>query len=248
MKKSLFIFFVILCINFLPLNVKAEESVILSETTKYYKTITYNIAPNMISMNENNSGLSYTTEVTKEEYDSANVAISRNSSTTVETTYEMMTTTISTSGNYYRYKNRLVWKNIPKVRSYDIIGIGFLSSVKVKGSTYFSQYYCAESGGCTTTTTHYPQTFTTGAATTFKLPTGNLYQLDQTFYFDVEKNTNYTVINQTINGDYAHATKTVTLNDAKNYTMNAYRILHDSSVSDKFDTIDSAEATWNGNW
>lgn len=246
MKRSLFIFFVILGIVLFPKNTYAETEKVLVETTKYYKTVTFLGSDNTYILNNNK--LSTTTEITEEEYNNSNTLIRTNSSTTIETTYKKMTATITANGNYYRYKNRLVWKNIPKVRSYDIIGIGFQTSVKIKGNTYFSQNYCVVNSGCTTTTTNSPKIFANGAGTSFKIPTGDLYQLDQTFYFDVEKNTQYTIINQTINGDYAHATSSISLANSKKYTMDFDKIELDTSVVNNYDTISSAQATWSGTW
>ncbi len=246
MKRSLFIFLMVLGILVFPKIAKAETELVLAETTKYYKTITFLGTTNTYSLN--NNSISTTTEITEEEYNNSNVLLRTNSSTTIETTYKKMTATITANGNYYRYKNRLVWKNIPKVRSYDIIGIGFQTSVKVKGDTHFSQTYCVVSNGCTTTTTNYPKIFTNGAGTSFKIPTGDLYQLDQTFYFDVEKNTQYTIINQTINGDYAHATSSISLANSKKYVMDLDKLELENSIVDKYDTISSAEATWSGTW
>ncbi len=176
---------------FIPKSVLAEEDFEpISEVTKYYKTVTYNSNHSV-----NNNDLNYidsnsvTYEITEEEYNSIeenNLVIA--SSGTTETTYKQMTTSILTNGSYYRYKNELTWKNIPTSRSYDIIGIGFFSTVKVRSnSTHFSMSYCYTDGSCYTNTTNYPQIFSKGAGTTFKLPTGALRSLKQTFYFDVEK-------------------------------------------------------------
>ena len=246
MKRSLFIFFVTLGNILFPKNTYAEKEKDLVEITKYYKTVTFLASDNTYILNNNK--LSTTTEITEEEYNNSNTLIRTNSSTPIETTFKKMTATITANGNYYRYKNRLVWKNIPKVRSYDIIGIGFQTSVKIKGNTYFSQNYCVVNSGCTTTTTNSPKIFANGAGTSFKIPTGDLYQLDQTFYFDVEKNTQYTIINQTINGDYAHATSSISLANSKKYTMDFDKIELDTSVVNNYDTISSAQATWSGTW
>ena len=154
MKKvwGLILFSTLISMLFLT-TCKAEDN-ILSTSTKYYKTTYYESTLN---------SWSYTNEITKEEFDSAAIIEKPksilSSSATIETTYKKMTTTISQNGNYYKYKNVLMWKNMPSTRSYDIIGIGFYPSVKVNGSTHFEQYYCFTSGSCTTTTTNYPQTY-----------------------------------------------------------------------------------------
>lgn len=243
MKKT--VLFIIAFILLLPIIVSAEEIDSSHEETKYYKTMTYE---NM-ELGEKQI-ITLTTEITQEEYDNVNVEtvnISRASAST-ETTYKKMTTTITQNGNYYRYKNRLVWKNIPKVRSYDIIGIGFLASVKVKGNTFFEQDYCYDSGSCYTSTTNYPQTFSTGVGTSFAIPTGDLSSLSQTFYFDVEKNTSYTIVSQKAYGDYSHATSTVSLANSKKYSVASGGISLDTTIYNSYDAINKATASWSGSW
>ena len=223
---------------------KAEENIVY-EDTKYYKTINYRLL-------SNEKEFSYTTIVSKEEFDNADLMENSKStlsnSATVETTYKKMTTTIVQNGSYYKYKNVLMWKNIPSTRSYDIIGIGFYPSVKVKGSTHFEQYYCYTSGSCTTTTTNYPQVFSTGAGTSFLLPNGNLSSLKQTFYFNVEKNTSATIIRQVAAGDYSHATSSISLSNSKKYSINSNGILLNGSVVNYYDEISQATAIWEGTW
>lgn len=241
-----------LCFLFLPSLVWAEtesDFVIVSENTKYYKTVTYRNSQ-LYSLNNNVS--SETFEISEVEYNSIqpdSLVLLSNYSGEVETTYKSMTTTISTNGSYYRYKVVLNWKNIPSTRSYDIIGIGFLGSVKVRNNLNFQQYYCVTSSGCTTSTTNYPQIFSSGAGTTFKLPTGNLYSLKQTLYFDVEKNTTSTIILQEAYGDYSHATSSISLTNAKKYSVVAnVGISLNSSITSYYDTISVAKAGWSGTW
>ena len=217
-----------------------ETYKLLSQTTKYYKTITY----------EDSSSKSITYEITKKEFDSVDINDLKSNPTTYETTYKSMTTSILSSGNYYRYKNVLTWKNIPSTRSYDIIGIGFNQTVKVRSnSMYFDQYYCVSGGSCSTIYEHYPQTFISGAGASFQLPSGSLNTLVQTFYFDVEKNTNNTIYSQTAYGDYSHATSTISLNNSKKYSViHSSGIVLDSSISSYYDSIPTATAIWTGSW
>ena len=219
-----------------------DDFVLVSEETKYYKTIT--------PIFSSSDSQSVTYEITKEEYDTANVE-QRSNPTTYETTYKSMTSSILANGSYYRYKNVLNWKNIPATRSYDIIGIGFYQTVKVhNNTTHFSQYYCYSSGaGCFTTTTNYPQIFVGGAGTSFKLPTGNLSTLQETFYFDVEKNTTGTITTQKAYADYSHATTSVSLTDSKKYSVDGSGGIYlNSSISSYYDAMSTAIATWNGSW
>lgn len=239
--KRICLFIIAFVFLFVPSIVFAEEDFeLLSEETKYYKTITSKVDKNR----------SLTFEITKEEYDTVNPNESRSNPTTHETTYKSMTSSILANGSYYRYKNVLNWKKMPANRSYDIIGIGFLQSVKVhSNTTYFSQYYCYTSGGCYTTTTNYPQIFVSGAGTSFLLPSGNLNTLRETFYFDVEKNTNNTITTQKAYADYSHATSSVTLTNSQNYSViQSGGIVLDTSISSYYDSMATAVATWTGSW
>ena len=174
----------IFSVVFIPTFVFASDDndfEILSENTKYFKTITYSNVNSLLRLNALPYSESF--EVSKEEYELANenssITLADYSGTT-ETTYKKMTTTIASNGNYYRYKVVLNWKNIPSTRSYDIIAIGFYSNLRVNSSLNFKQEYCYSSGSCSSSTTNYPQTFDAGAGTTFKLPTGDLSSLKQT--------------------------------------------------------------------
>lgn len=245
MKKRLFIFLLV-SLFVMPVFVSAEENndfSLVSEETKYYKTVT--------PLFSSSSSHSTTYEISKEEYDAVDLENLRSNPTTYETTYKSMTSSILQNGSYYRYKNVLTWKKMPSTRSYDIIAIGFLPTVKIhNNTTYFSQYYCYSSGaGCYTTTTNYPQVFSAGAGTSFALPTGGLSTLQQTFYFDVEKNTTNTINTQVSYADYSHATSTVSLNDSKKYTVSGSgAIFLNTSISSYYDSMSTAIATWNGTW
>ncbi|MBQ7789713.1 MAG: hypothetical protein IJ399_00465 [Bacilli bacterium] len=225
---------------FLPFLVKAEENDEQYYITKYYKTVTYN---NFISTFYNNS---ITTEITEEEYNNADTSQSK--SATVETTYKKLTSSIAANGSNYRYKAELIWKIIPSVRSYDIIGIGFYQNVKVKNNNlYFNQEYCLSSGSCYNSSINYPQIFSNGAGTSFALPSGSLSSLKETLYFDVEKNTSATITSQLAASDYSHATSTISLANSKKYSVNANGISL-NGVSSYYDNINAAKAYWSGSW
>lgn len=245
MKKRIkYLLFVVLLL--IPVITNAHSFNVVSEETKYFRTITPYTDVSLCSVED---AFSLTTEISEEEYNNVDITdISLASSGYTETTYKKMTTSILSNGSYYRYKNRLVWKNMPKVRSYDIIGIGFLSTVRINGSAYFEQYYCPEYSSCVSSTSHNPQTFTNGAGTTFKLPSGTLTQLEQTYYFDVEKNTTATIISQAAYGDYSHATSSVSLTTGKKYIVGTNGIVLNSSVIDYYDSITKATANWSGSW
>ena len=117
LKKMLF--FVLLLF---PILVAAaeDEGEIVAIAEKYYKTVT--ILNNSEVMRAANLGemSSITTEITKFEYDSAQVEENSNTNTrsniingTIETTYKKLRTTISQYADLYLYKSVLTWKNIP---------------------------------------------------------------------------------------------------------------------------------------
>ncbi|MBQ7105144.1 MAG: hypothetical protein IJN90_04735 [Bacilli bacterium] len=211
---------------------------IVSSNEKYFKTTTINFST------------SYTEEISKEEYEFSNIneGISPRISSYISTEYKKMTTSILSNGSYYRYKVVLDWKKMPKVRSYDIIGIGHNSSVKMAGSPTFNLKYCTEISTCTTTTTATKQSFSNGAGASFKLPTGDFVTLQVTFYYNVEKNSNSTLYSQTAYGDYSHATSSVTANQAKQYSVDTSGIVLNSSVYNYYDSISTASVSWSGNW
>lgn len=250
MKKNFILAFVVASIMFVfPILVNAETVTDdYVETTKYLKTVTH-YGNNFLLSNNINSSMTY--EVSENEYDNAGdkPIITRDASGAVETTYKRMTVSIAKNGSYYRYKNILVWKTIPSQRSYDIIGIGFYSNLKLHSSVNFIQEYCYSGGSCTSSTSHNPQTFTAGAGTTFKLASGSLSTLKATIYFDLEKKTSATLVSQDAYGDYSHATSSISLTNAKKYSVvGSSGIVLDSSITSYYDSMGCAHAHWTGTW
>lgn len=254
MYKKISYVFVFVCILILPICTFAltEENdfYTISETKKYYKTVEYSDNSILITPFSLKNTISATYEITKEEYDEVdnNNGFTTLNSTVVNTSYKEMTTSISSNGSVYRYKNVLNWKQMPSTRSYDIIGIGYLGSVKASSNIYFNQKYCTSLTDCKTTTTGTIQRFQAGIGVSFKLPTGSINSLTQTLYFDVEKNTSETIIKQTAYGDYSHATSTISSSNAKKYDVSGSGILLNSSITDYYDEISYARATWSGTW
>lgn len=223
---------------------ESEDFEIVSQIERYYKTVT-NGSPIHLNVSAKTTK-SY--EVTKEEYESAEQLIQTRGAASTETTYKKLTTTILSNGSVYRYKAVLNWKQIPTVRSYDTIGIGYYTSVRYNSNLNFNQTYCLTNGTCKTLTTYYPQYFSTGTSATFKVPEGSLSSLSQTIFFDVNKNTNATITSQAAYGDYSHATKNVTVAQAKNFTMGTSGILFNDGIGNYYDDIMPAVATWSGSW
>lgn len=245
--------FILMPISIFAKEVDEDGFEVVSKEEKYYKTVTPNndsaYALKNIGSLSNNNNLDYTVEITKEEYDNYDENQAQPyTSCTIETGMKKLTTYILTNGSYYRYKAVLNWKTFPKVRSYDTIAIGHYASVEKIGSVHFSQTYCDLNNNCRTIQAYYPQTFITGSAATFKVPSGDLSSLSQTIYFDVQKSVDATVISQKASGDYAHAIKTVTVAQAKNFSVSTLGINFKDSSFNLYDEISPATALWKGNW
>ena len=266
--KKIFVTLIALAVVFTPVFVKADnhnnenlnnekEEVILSQETKYSKTVTEyeNVVRDSygnISSADIVSSRSY--EITEEEYNNADLenAVVNRSYTTVETVYKRMTTYLLYENGTYRYKNQVNWLNFPQARNYDIIGIGHYGSVSVSGTPYFLMEYYTVSGAHYYGYFHYNQNFTYGSSATFPLPLENLSSLTVTYYYDVQKtNPNSTIYSQAAFGDYSHSVNTnYSLSDVVNHhvvNQNAGIVL-DATIYNYFDTIDEADVYWSGSW
>lgn len=248
MKKIFFAFLAVFSIMLIPNVALAQENSTddlkkLSETVKYYKTIE---SSNVQMFGANSPNKGYTVEISKKEYDNGTSVDSIKAS--VETNYKKMTTTIYQNGNYYRYQTKLEWKTMPKNRSYDIIAIGINPSVSIASLVSFNQYYCFTNGECKNNSAHYGKTTSNGGGASFKIPSGDLTVLNSTIYFDVKKNVSATILRQDAYGDYSHATSSVSSSQSQNYSINSLGINLNGAISNSYDSIPVAQATWNGNW
>lgn len=224
------------------LNNTVEENVLISQTVKYFKTTASNNSSMLYSLGKSTY---YTEEITKEEYDNSNYSTQ---STSIETTYKKLTTTISQKGSYYHYDVQLNWKNMPKVRSYDIISLSFYESV-TPFNISFRQKYCESISSCTTETNYTQHLESDGVSAIFKLPSSTtINSLSSNLSFDVRKTTSATVLKQRLVGDYAHATSSVSLATAKKHSLSLSGISLDSSISSNYDTINEAIVNWSGSW
>lgn len=167
----------------------------------------------------------------------------------IETTYKQMRTTIAAAGSYYRYKVTLTWKQMPAVRSYDIIAIGIEPSVQIVANPTFNQTYCVNTS-CTNTSAINNRVYdNTGGGASFALPTStSITSLRQTLYFDVQKRGSSILNEMYAYGDYAHAVKTIGSNAATGYDINQAGIILSSSIANYYDTINTADAVWTGSW
>ena len=226
---------------------KDLHGTVVSDTTNYYRDTYFYSLGNITSTS---------TSITEEEYNnyvpsliSSNYNL-RSYDGYVETSYKKMRTKIIQVGNHYRYKNTLDWKQLPSVRSYDIIGIGLESSVVSHNNVQFQQTYCATTPNCTSSTTSIINNPITGAGAAFKLPTGTYVKLQSFIYYDVYKrNSNQTNVTLNAYGDYSHAIESVTQSEASySYTVNQSGNDLDYTIITKYDEIPEAEAQYNVVW
>lgn len=216
---------------------KNIKSTLVSTDLKYYKTVYTGL-----------DGESYSTEITKSEYDNQSMI---NTYATVTTEYKTMVTNISKNDDdTFRFKVSVMWNRMPSTRSYDIIGIGYLDSeIYISSLINFSYIYCMPDASCTTSGLYYDiKNTSTGAAKVYKLPTGDIRSLGATLYYDVSKtDVNKTVTVLRMYGDYAHATKKISSGYDK-YLINYNGIQLDSSISNYYDEIPYADSFWTGTW
>lgn len=213
---------------------KDLPATLLAKNSKYYKTVYTGL-----------DGQSYSTEITKDEYNNQGSMDPRG---TVTTEYKEMVTVISQNGNYYRYKVTVGWKQLPATRSYDIIGIGFDDDVYIASSVYFNYSYCVSSGDCTTSTIyHDKKKISTGGSAVYKLPGNEARSLTAVLYYDVAKNTTDTITGLHMYGDYSHATETVGYSQYTDYTITHNGIVLGDSIV-YYDAIPCAVASWGGTW
>jgi hypothetical protein len=217
-----------------------DDAFVEAEAHRYYKTVYSEIDGSVIS-NE---------EITKYEFDHANLNCRGDGE--VVTGYKDLTSTITyLASNAKRFRASLHWLSIPSKRSYDIIGAGFSdANIYVSsGAPSLETTYCTSSTNCTTVNSGYNYKVTaSGAGASFQLPSGYIISLYSTIYYSVKKNTSNTITYLRMAGDYAHATSTVTSNQAKQYSLGYDGLYLDGSIMSYYDAMDAAVATWYGSW
>ena len=254
--KKILLGLIVLAFIISPKLVNAQEvgqGTKIAETKKYIKTVTTMDAAALYGYSSNtvNWAHSQSVEITEDEYNA--VTGTRDlvlvGSAAVETTYKVMTTAIWDIGGAYQYVNLLHWKIMPSVRSYDIIGISHYSNVYALTTPYFQEYYCYTGGSCSTAGTHIPRNGTYGDSSVFPLNTGNINYLDISIWFNIGKTNPSETFNELYaGGDYAHATSYISSSTASNYSMSVGGINLDSSISNYYDSIQSAYVFANVNW
>lgn len=213
---------------------KDLSATLLSRNQKYYKTVypTY--------------GNSYTVEVTEDEYyNHDNTSIQG----LIETNYKTIVSTISSvNSTTSRFKVTESWSNIPSTKSYDVIGIGFDGNIHINNVITFNYTYYVSSGAYYTESTYFYKLYSeTGGSTTFKLP-NSFVGLSSMMYYNVVKDTGANVSSLYMCGDYAHATTSVTGNQAASHGIGIGGIDFSSSVVNKFDETPCAYSTANVSW
>ena len=218
-------------------NNKNLDAKLISQTTRYYKTITPAY------------GLGYDVEVTEDEYNNSETERTELTRGYVETTYKTITSSISQNGSKYRYNVSTLWKSMPSNKSYDIIGIGFSNPVYINSSVYFNFTYADSSWNYTTSTQYYNKKSTgTGGAAVYKIPNISLKSLSASLYYDVSKNTGNTITSLAICGDYAHATSSVSVGNVADYSIGVSGISLGVSLAGLYDATPCAMEYASVNW
>jgi hypothetical protein len=201
-----------------------DEARLLNKNIKYYKTV----VPYY--------GASYTTEATYEEYLNY---INNSQPLDYSATYwqEFESIIIYKNAEKYRYKISTNWLDIPPNYSYDVIGIGFLDDVYINSNLFFRYDWDYSDFTHYHSTVNYgSQISATGGSIVYELPT-NIVGLQATLYYDVSKETNDTITELNMCGDYAHADYTVTQFQAANHAISYWGIGFDSSVVGYYNAI-----------
>lgn len=254
MKHKIFlilILFVPICI--VNASEVQESETIISENIRYFKTTTFYTSNDYSkqTFKENNSFFTETIEITEEEYykKESNNPIVINSYNIIETTYKKLKVSISEDGDNYKYKAELEWKNMPKIRSYDNIGIGFYKSVKAL-SINFNTYYCLNDGNCYTSSSYYAKNSDGGVGATFKLPTSTeVKSIKSTLTANIVKNVqDATIIEQVATAEYVHAQKSISSTLARNYIIGITGIDLTSENSSYYDNMGIVTTKITCNW
>jgi len=228
------------------INNKDIDATLISEEDQYYKTTNKIKNGNKISTFKLITENQYHNETKNYNY------ISYGYDGIVETEYKHMHTSIIKIDEYqYRYKITLNWLKIPKVRSYDIIGIGIQPAyVKINSSIYAKQNYTYKNGTIKESITCIPIESKNGGSAIIKLPKGKIKKLSSYLYFNIKKvNDNNIVTHMEAGGDYAHAIKQTSYKNALKHTINYSKgIQLEHKIQKYYDGINVATASWYGIW
>lgn len=220
---------------------------VVSTNDKYYKVITnYDKHNNVISTR--------TEEINKNIYNNHSLIFNEISPLSVdgysETSYKKMRTQIILLTYGYRYKMTIEWKNMPRVRSYDIIGIGIDNNVYISSNVIFQQNYCYSNGSCSSSNASNIKKTSTGGAALFKLPSSSsITSMDSYLYFMIDKTSSSTTINKMYAyGDYSHAIENTSSSNTNYYSISNGGLNLYSSIINSYDAVPVTKAEWTGTW
>lgn len=237
---------------------------IVSQIVKYYKTITINNTNIISSTGHQYLPISETYEITEEEYNRGDETLDKTNSSqdgVVTTEYKKMTTTIIKNGSYYRYKNDLQWRKMPKVRSYDIQSIGIDTNVSVvpssKKFTLFADIKDNDNKVCVVETSSSGtwNVNSLGALITFPLKSDTsskkVFDMSSTMYFDVQKTTNVKIVTLNAYGNYKHAQKKVDSSVGGGVSVGldgtiSFGISVSTTTRESYDSMSTAQAVVTG--
>lgn len=183
---------------------KDKSGYLISDDTKYYLTITAE-KNNQFYSNSINNLISYTYEISKEDFENENfnyslpVLLDVNPST-IETNAKKLETKINyiPSTNRYKIQNKITWKNnkMPKNRSYENFGIRLSDGIQPVSGSKFGYVYYSMYNTCLGTNTNYSTNLSSngtwkyaadGYAVSFNLPKNSIYS----FNYDPFYNTSW---------------------------------------------------------
>lgn len=186
--------------------------------------------------------------LSKEEYDANKnlygevVAYSEEQIKLEKAYYKSMNTIIiKLSNGNFRYKVNLVWSQMPKIRSYDVIGIGIENNVNIIGNINSSLLY-SKSGNQYLVNSTYNKISNSGVYSIFKLPEWEVNEMNISLHFDVKTTGGSSI---TAYGDYSHAIKNISLTNAKRAQVNESGIFLPNDILNYYDNISVVKATRN---
>lgn len=242
MKKKLIILFAILLINAISTTfVYAQENSALHKTqsgifieNSIYKKLCEIYSENYI---ETISQKEYEI-ITSSDLDEVKINEYYDPGTITRGSYfssNAKTIRIVKNGNYITLM--AAWKNVPNIKSYDVIAIR-LDNVSLNGEFTFKQMYISN-GKLTASYDSYKQSFSNGFGSSFKVKNGSSLELSLTFMVSGSGK---------IYGSYQHASTTATLEESKKYTISHLGygkvIKFNDNVKNKYDAMPGVDISF----
>lgn len=219
------------------------KGIVVSEKINYY--VVTNIYEGEKIKNSN------IREITKEEYDNfepKNISLFSSIDGVVESYGKTVRTSITSTGNGYRFKVNSSWKYMPSTRSIDVMSLTLDSTKLGYSNVVFKENYCLSTGECDSSSVVTLKKQESGVGAAYQLPTNsNLTLLNSYLYYDVNKKVN-TLTEMIAYGDYAHAGNIVNSSTANNYFVEKDGIHFFGDSNNCYDEISPAQARWVGIW